>query len=128
MNTIKPLLASLVSIAVWLAFSFFYHPILSLVFLAALLGLILSALTTWSARRFGNGTKAVAKTAIVALVAAFIYVQTLDILYVLFSAPAGGRYQEPLEIALFAALMLLSALPIARFLPGQQQDEDPERQ
>lgn len=119
----KILMLTLV-LASWIAVSYFYHPSIEIAALAGLLGLALAALASWSASRFGFSLKGLLKLLVVSVVASFMFSQALDVIYVLFLAPAGGRFNPAVEIAVFAAFVAASALLLARFVFRPKQDQD----
>lgn len=125
MKFVKALWLVLV-VGIWMLASYFYHPSIEVAAVSGTLGLALAGLASWSASRFGFSTKGIAKLLVVSTVASFMFSQALDVIYVLFSAPAGGRFDTAPEIAAFAALLGISSLLVARFVfrPNQNQDSN----
>lgn len=85
--------------------SYLYHPTIELAVVSGILLALLAAVVTWSAHKLATVPKAVLKTAVVAVVAGFMYSQAMDIAYSGFFAPAGLRL-DLLPEALVAALLL----------------------
>ena len=108
--------------------SYLYQPTTELAVISAILLLLLSVIVSWSAHKLANGSKALFKTLVVAVVAGFMYSQAMDIAYSGFFAPAGLRL-DLLPEALAAALLLtifgsLSRLAFLR--PKQKKQSDSE--
>ena len=104
--------------------SYLYNPTTELSVVSAILLAFLAAVVTWSAHKLATVPKAVLKTAVVALVAGFMYSQAMDIAYSGFFAPAGLRL-DLLPEALVAALLLAVVGVLSRklFLRPQRKEQ-----
>lgn len=98
--------------AIWLAIiliqlviSYQYHPNATLWLTGAVLATGLTGLVYWSGTRIA-GTAVFLKVAVVAMVAAFMNSQALDVAYSLMLAPAGNRLDLVFEVLLFGLLFL----------------------
>ena len=103
---------SLIFVRSWLAIiliqlivSYQYHPNSTLWITGTLLATGLTALVFWSATRI-SGSVVFLKVAVVAMVAAFMNSQALDVGYSLLLAPAGNRLDLVFEVLLFGLSFL----------------------
>lgn len=114
MSKFLRLFFALTAIAIPAALNFYYHPTLELSVIAGLLSLLLLAVATWSAMRFGTGAVAFLKVLAIAFVSSFMMIQALDALYILQAAPLGGRFAFLPELLVWAAVFASSAILLAR--------------
>lgn len=116
MNTYLRILFALLGLAVPVALNYYYHPSTELSLLGGILTLLLVAVVSWSAIRFGSGAAAVLKVAAISLVASFMVIQAFDAIYILQAAPMGGRLAFLPELLLWAISIAVSSMLFARAL------------
>jgi len=104
-RSLKAILSWLAIILIQLIVSYQYHPNSTLWITGTLLATGLTALVFWSATRI-SGSAVFLKVAVVAMVAAFMNSQALDVAYSLMLAPAGNRLDLVFEVLLFGLLFL----------------------
>ena len=109
-RSLKIVVAWFAIILIQLVVSYQYHPNSTLWIIGTLLATGLTALVFWSATRI-SGPAVFLKVAVVAMVAAFMNSQALDVAYSLMLAPAGNRLDLVFEVLLFGLLFL--GLPFA---------------
>lgn len=106
--------------------SFLYHPSTELFFGGLVIGLALNFLITWSSSKL-TGTKWwIARVALISLVAGLMNSTALDVLYSIFAAPAGGRFEMGIETVLGG--VVLTALAYLNSLLGPKKKENPSGQ
>lgn len=127
----KLALVALLSAVVIFASQWYYHPSVPTTFVASLVLLVLLSVVTWSARRFGQGAAAIAKTLVVSTVSGLMFSQAMDVSYSVLSAPAGGRLGFPLEMLVIglglALLARLLAFAIGSKVEKQSRSHQSER-
>ncbi|CAB4545832.1 MAG: hypothetical protein F2536_03155 [Actinobacteria bacterium] len=103
-----------------------YHPSTELVVGGLVIGLALNFLITWSSSKL-TGTKWwIARVALISIVAGLMNSTALDVLYSIFAAPAGGRFEMGIETVLGG--VVLTALAYLNSLLGPQKKENPGSQ
>lgn len=106
---------------------YFYHPTTEVFVSSVGMIFILMLLASWVGFRFdprkpiGYGL-----LALVTLISGFMAVQGFDAIYVLYFAPAGGRWDDLLEIAIVAAFLFLFALINLLFWPKRKINAQPD--
>lgn len=106
--------------------SFLYHPSTELIVGGLVIGLALNFLITWSSSKL-TGTKWwIARVALISLVAGLMNSTALDVLYSIFAAPAGGRFEMGIETVLGG--VVLTALAYLNSLLGPKKKENPSGQ
>ncbi|CAB4563089.1 unannotated protein [freshwater metagenome] len=106
--------------------SFLYHPSTELIMGGLVIGLALNFLITWSSSKL-TGTKWwIARVALISLVAGLMNSTALDVLYSIFAAPAGGRFEMGIETVLGG--VVLTALAYLNSLLGPKKKENPSGQ
>ena len=106
--------------------SFLYHTSTELFVGGLVIGLALNFLITWSSSKL-TGTKWwIARVALISLVAGLMNSTALDVLYSIFAAPAGGRFEMGIETVLGG--VVLTALAYLNSLLGPKKKENPSGQ
>ncbi len=123
-------LTALLSVGVILGAQWYYQPNVETSVVAALVSLLLLAVVTWSAKRFGVGVGGFAKTLLVGVVAGLMFSQAMEVSYSILAAPAGGRFGFPYEMLLvgvsLAVLAKLLALAIGAKVEKQTHSDQAE--
>ncbi len=102
---------------------FFYHPTTEVFISSVGMIFILMLLASWVGLRF-NPKKPIGYflLLLVTVISGFMAVQGFDAVYVLYFAPAGGRWDAILEISIVAAFLFLFALINLLFWPKREID------
>ncbi len=112
-----PLIAAL---AVWLPISYFYHPSTGLILSGTIIGVGLSALIFWSGDRIPLGKTWLLKILAVSITAGLMFSTALDVVYSLFSAPAGNRFGVVIEM-IIAGVVFTGLAALQGFLGPKKE-------
>jgi protein-S-isoprenylcysteine O-methyltransferase Ste14 len=106
---------------------FFYHPTTEVFVSSVGMVFVLMLLSAWVGFRF-DPKKPIgyALLALVTLISGFMAVQGFDAIYVLYFAPAGGRWDALVEIVIVAAFLFLFALINLLFWPKRKINTQPD--
>lgn len=100
---------------------FFYHPITEVFISSVGMLLVLMLLIAWVGLRLRpKKLSGFFALALVSGVSGFMAVQGFDAIYVLYFAPAGGRWDALVEIGIVAAFLFLFALINLLFWPKRK--------
>lgn len=105
------------------ASQWYYQPSVETSIAGALVLLVLLAVVSWSATRFGSSLNGVFKTLVVGLVSGLMFSQAMDITYSLLAAPAGGRLGFPWELIAVGLLLTLLAQLLAFALRSKVEEQ-----
>ncbi|MDG2496795.1 MAG: hypothetical protein P8M68_01265 [Aquiluna sp.] len=121
-RSLKALLSWLAIILIQILVSYQYHPNSTLWIIGTILATGLTALVFWSATRI-SGPAVFLKVAVVAMVAAFMNSQAMDVAYSLLRAPAGNRLDLIFEVLLFGLLFLGLTLASKALILGSKKNK-----
>jgi hypothetical protein len=113
----------LIVLAMTGSISYFYHPSIQLAVGGAVIGTALTALIVWSSSQLVGTKWWIGRVALVSVVAGLMNATALDVLYSIFTAPAGGRLTIGFETVAGGAVLTALALLWAFLRPKQQNND-----
>lgn len=104
------------------AISWVYHPSIELSVGGTAIGVALTVLIIWSSSKLVDTKWWLARVALVSMVAGLMNSTALDVLYSIFAAPAGGRFQIGIETVIGG--VVLTALAFVWTLFRSQEEKN----